>query len=240
MLLFVLPAFPQIEEPAELYYEMNSIHRRTISQKELKTVNTLSDINDRYPSKWMKEYISVEVSAMCDGTLKSVMGEGEKLNDAQKDLLQSADCNADVSVVVKYMPDNNLKHNDVQIFDFSYYILPENNATFSGGNEKMEQYLKEQITDKISGSIPVKDINWSAVRFSINADGSINNINQIGSSNYESVDKIIMDAICGMPQWIPAKDANGVIIQQDFEFVLGNTAKICGLNHYFAHDYFLE
>ena len=240
MLQLTLSAFSQNKNRAELYYELHGIYGRSMSQGELKAASTLLDINEKYPASWVKEYISVEISATCNGVEKIAIGENENLNAEQIGILKMADYDTEVVVVVKYLPDNMLTHNTVKTMDFALLILPEVEAEFPGGCEQMMKYLKENVANEIPESTAIEDIKWTAVRFIINAEGKIINLRAIGTSEFEDIDKILMDAISEMPQWKPAKDSNNVKVEQEFEFVLGNTSTMCNLNFYFMNEYFVE
>ena len=76
-------------------------------------------------------------------------------------------------------------------------------ASFPGGDKALEQFLKKNVLypdaakkNKISGDVQVK--------FTIQADGSTNNI-QIISSLGSGCDEEAVRAIQSMPAWLPAK-----------------------------------
>jgi len=240
LLQMVATAFSQEEAPAEIYFEVHDIYREAVSQADLKTAATLTDVYERYPASWVKEYVSVEVIATCDGVEKRAMGIDDQLNEAQKKVLKMADYDSKIKIDISYIPDNTLTHNDVQKHEIVLPVLAESEASFPGGAEKMAAYFKESIVAKIPESTVIEEVAWTAVRFTIDRDGTIGKITASGSTQSEAIDQSIMDAICGMPKWTPAVDSKGEKVAQELEFMLGNTAKICGLNLYLIEGYFLD
>lgn len=241
LLSFACFLFGQEEkETATLFYDLHSIDLRAISQGDLRDAKTLSDIDDRYPAEWVKEYHSVEIITTCDGIEKRIKGKSDQLNAEQRKALSQADYGTMVGAVIKYMPDNSLSSNTEQTLNFSMSILPENEASFKGGKEALIQYLKIHIEDKIPSTIAPIDIKWMAVRFNVNEEGSITQLQSFDSTGYEDVDQIIQDAICNMPQWSPAVDSKSNNVVQELEFVIGNTRTMCNLNWYFMNKEFLK
>ena len=59
------------------------------------------------------------------------------------------------------------------------------------------------------------------MHFTINEQGLTETVELIDPSGNEDVDKILMEAIQGMPKWNPAANAEGKSVEQAFEFSVG-------------------
>jgi outer membrane biosynthesis protein TonB len=59
------------------------------------------------------------------------------------------------------------------------------------------------------------------VKFYVNKEGKIINPKVITTSGDKNVDQILIETISNMPNWNPAKDSNGVAVQQEFELHVG-------------------
>ena len=86
----------------------------------------------------------MEIAASNGGKLKKAIAKNDKLTPEQKDILNNVDAATDISVVVNYIPNNTLKNNDPKVFDFTFTVDPENKATYPGGQQQLNQYLKEK------------------------------------------------------------------------------------------------
>ncbi len=202
--------------------EVNKVYPPvSITKEKLKEAQSLIDINPRYESSWVREYISVEITASQNGKKKTVVGKSDVLNDEQKDLVLTADLDKEISVYVQYMPENNLKHNEAKEMDFTFTFDPEKAATFGDGQQQLQQYLKENALDKISKS-SFKQYQLAAYKFTIDEEGRVINPSIFWSSDDEKVDEILLETICNMPVWKPAEFANGLKVKQEFVLSIGD------------------
>ena len=130
----------------DLKFEINKVLPFvSIQENKLAEINTLQDLNKQYPTSWVKEYFSVEVSAFKNGTKTKASGTSDVLTQAQKELIQSADRNRDIAIQITYLPNNSLKNNTAKQYDFELSVMPVKNAYYAEGTEQMIQYLQEQL-----------------------------------------------------------------------------------------------
>lgn len=206
----------------ELKYEVNRIYPYiSITKEKMNEANTLIDLNPDYKSSWIKTYISVEILTSHNGTERKAMSKNEILTQEQKDNLNMADVDKDISVKVRYIPDNTLKHNDIKELDFTFSVNPKIEAQFPGGQEQLNQYLWENAIDKIPDGVFI-DYNLAAIKFSINEKGEISNVHVFESSKDEKIDGLLLAAIRNMPSWKPAEHYNGIQAKQEFVLTVGN------------------
>src|SRR5690606_15643161 len=97
----------------ELPFEVHRVYTPvSITKEKVKEARTLSDLDKNYRSSWVKEYVSVEIQASYKGSIRKALGKNDVLNKEQKDLINVADPGTEIAVIVQYLPENTLKHND--------------------------------------------------------------------------------------------------------------------------------
>ena len=237
-LLFIALAFPHLgfsqdSSSNEPRCEVNRIYPFiSISKEKLNEVNTLSDLHDEannlnhyYKSSWIREFISVEVLTSYKGGIRKAVSKNETLSQEQKDNMKMADVGTGISVKIQYLPENTLSHNDMKEINFSFTVDPESEATFYGGQQQLEEYLKDNAIDKIpDGHFEGYDL--AVVKFTISEEGEIMDAHIFGNeyrkSKDEKIDELLLEAICNMPNWKPAEYANGVKVKQEFALTVGS------------------
>lgn len=225
-----------VEKPS---YEVQKVYPYiSVTKEELQNANTLSDLknnNNRlhleYCSSWVKEYLSIEILTIQDGKLKKLSSNSDEIKHTavltkdQKNLMLSADTGKEISVVIKYLPQNNLVQNEPREIAFSLIVDPENDASFPGGKQKLENYLQSNAIDKIQQGA-FEGLDLSAIKFTINKEGGIVNASVFGSeydtSPNEELDKLLLETIAKMPCWQPARYSDGTPAEQEFVWTVGN------------------
>jgi len=223
VLLLLIPDFTTAQEAAsDFAYNVYRVYPTIARDKEeIKAAESLLDLNQHYKSSWVKEYVSVEVLTKYRGKIRKAIGSGEKLTSEQKEHMNAADIGSEISIRVRYMPDNTLSHNDVQELDFTISVNPERDAKYEGGEEALQKYLKENAIDKISADVFV-GYKLAAVRFFVDEEGRIVDPHLFWTSEDENVDALLLETICNMPNWVPASYENGLKIKQEFAWTVGN------------------
>lgn len=213
----------------ELPYEVNRVYPYLfITKEKLKEAHTLIDLNKRYPSSWIRTYLSVEILTSHNGKIQKARGKNAMLTEEQKKLMEMADAGTDIFVKVQYMPENTLKHNEPKEIKFKFLVEPENAATYFGGQQRLKQYLKEKAIDKIpNGSF--KGFDLTTVKFTVNEEGKIIDAHVFWPSKNEKIDALLLEAIRYMPDWKPAIYADGTKVKQEFALTVGNH-KNCIIN----------
>ncbi len=206
----------------DLNFEINKVLPFiSIQENKLDKINTLTDLDKRYPTSWVREYISVEISAYKNGIQTKASGISDVLNQEQKELIRLADRSSDIAVSVMYLPENSLKNNTVKQYDFKVTIMPDKNAIYSEGAEQLIQYLqKNSIVNIEAGSFTGYDL--TAIKFTITEQGHITDIQVAMPSKDTKIDEMLVAAISKMPSWKPAAFSNGLKVKQDFVLTIGN------------------
>lgn len=193
----------------------------SIQESNLGKINTLTDLNKRYPASWVKSYISVEISAYKNGVKTTASGKSDVLNQAQKELIQLADCNSDIDVSIVYLPENALKNNTAKQHDFKVTIVPDNNAIYSEGEAQLLQYIQQNCISNIAAE-NFTGYDLTAIKFAITEQGNITDIQVALPSKDTKIDEMLIAAISKMPNWKPATFSNGVKVKQNFVLTIGN------------------
>ncbi len=221
VLLFIGHAFNSFAQN-DLKFEINKVLPFvSIQENKLAGINTLQDLDKRYPASWVKEYFSVEISAFKNGTKTKASGNSEVLTQEQKELIQSADRNRDIAVNITYLPNNSLKNNTAKQYDFEVAVMPVKNASYAEGAEQLTQYLRNNCIVNIeAGSFTGYDL--TAIKFTITEQGYIRDIKVAMPSKEAKIDEMLVAAISKMPAWKPAEFSNGFKVKQDFVLTIGN------------------
>jgi hypothetical protein len=221
VLLFIGCAFNSFAQN-DLKFEINKVLPFiSIQEDKLDKINTLTDLDKRYPTSWVREYISVEISAYKNGIQTKASGISDVLNQEQKELIRLADRSNDIAVIVTYIPNNSLKNNPEKQYDFKVTVMPDKNAIYSEGTEQLIQYLqKNNIVNIEAGSFTGYDL--TAIKFTITEQGNISDIQVAMPSKDTKIDEMLVAAISKMPSWKPAEFSNGLKVKQDFILTIGN------------------
>lgn len=219
----------------ELSYDVHRNHPSIrMTTDKLQQAETLKDLNKNFRRSWIKEYKRVEIQTYHQGKIRKVRSKDHNLNEQQKQDMLNADPGSTIAVNIEYLPDNNLKHNDIKEINFSFTVDPQTGAQFPGGQEDLKQYLKENAMDKIEEA-DFKMYQMSAVSFTIDEDGLVSNPHLSWSSEDENTDAVLLEAICNMPNWKPATYNNGLNVKQEFVFTVGDM-RSCVVNMYNIKD----
>ena len=222
--IFALPCFVVAQEDltTELEYEVGKIFPPlSMSKEKLLAAETLMDLNRVYESSWIREFIAVEISAMNNGKLIKVVHKNDTMSEEQKAIMRQADEGTEISVKVRYIPENTLKHNDPKEYNFSFLVNPDKEATYVGGEKELKKYLKKSVIDKIPDGL-LEGYAFAAVKFTVSEEGEILNPHLSWPTKDENVDKLLLETVRKMPCWKPAEYASGLKVKQDFAFMVGN------------------
>ena len=213
LLLLIVTGYSQ-----NLSYEVHGNYVHSVKKEILSKANSISDIIPYYPAWWIEGYISVEISATSDGKTVMAPGTNETLSIEQINLLNAADLGTDIVIAIEYKYRNPVTDNiDIGRSNYSASVVPEIEAEYPGGKQLMTQYLKDNAIDKISETTS-KQLQQAIVRFIVNEEGGIANVQMSKSSGDPETDKLLIEVINKMPKWRPAEDSKGIKVKQEFEF----------------------
>lgn len=216
-----------IDQPKELGYEVRGLYTRSVKQDQLKGAQLLSDIISDYPINWITNYVSVEIMGTCNGEFLVAKGSDIVFTAEQKHILNNVDMATDVVINVNYtykVPVTNVLENNTMHVLMT--VVPNTQAQNIGGYAQLISYLKENSLRQFSKIDPEK-FRQVVIRFTVNEEGKVCNAKITRGSGDTKTEKILLDAIYGMPAWKPAENAEGIKIKQEFEFVIGSNVGGC-------------
>lgn len=196
-----------------------------IQQNELDTAKTLSAIHPRYKASWIKEYISVEISAPMNGKRILIKSKNDTITKEQNRLLREADTNSEIEITVHYIPENTLSTNEPKEINFTFRVDPDQEATFRGGQQALLSYLEKEVIRHIPPS-SFTGYDLTAVKFTINKTGEVVNAHLFGleyrQERDEHIDSMLLQTIQDMPCWKPAIYNDNTKVDQEFVLTVGN------------------
>lgn len=201
-------------------YSVRGLYRTPIIIEQALTANTLNDLIAGYPSKWISEYVSVELITIENDQKTSHISNNEILSNSQKIALSKLSLNDEIQIVVKYNSINTItKETDESEFKSHLTIIPNTQASNKIGFQKMSTYFSEQIGNRITRDELGKEL--TVIIFLVDSDGMVKNTKVGTSSGSEAIDQLLMETLIQMPKWNPAKDAQGNPVPQRFKLVTG-------------------
>jgi TonB family protein len=206
----------------DLNFEVHGNYKRVVKKETLNDAKYLYDFITGYPVNWIANYISVEISATSNGKAMKAMSTNDALSTVQKNILATADLGTEIVTNVKYKYKNSATDDmEDREAHISMTVIPETEAEYVGGNEKMKKYLQENVINKISETTAPK-LQQGVVIFTVNEKGEIANAKISQSSGDIKTDKLMVKAITKMPRWKPAENSKHIKVKQDFEFSVDN------------------
>jgi len=221
---FALPEISFAQEKSERLLDYGiSVNYPPLSipRKVLEDGESVSDLNEHYKTSWIKSFMGMTVSTLHEGIEKLAKSKDDKITKQQKDNMLTSDKGSAVTISVKYMPDNTLKHNDIQEYKYSFSIDPDMEAEFPGGKDLMNQYLVENLIPKIPNDVFGK-YQLAAVKFTIDGTGHVVDPYLHWTSENEEVDILLLEIVCKMPTWKPAEYNDGTKVKQEFVLTVGD------------------
>lgn len=208
-----------------LSYEVRGRYTRPVTMGKLNEAKLISDFIPGYPINWITDYVSVEILATSNGKTMKAMSANDVLSTEQKKFLTTADLGTGIIIDVKYKSKNIVTSNiENNIMNVSMVVVPEVEAEYIGGQQKLKKYLNENIINKFSEANR-KQLQQTIAKviFTVNEDGEIVNVKIISTTGDSKTDKLLVEAINKMPKWSPAENSKGIKVKQEFEFIIRNS-----------------
>lgn len=216
------PTSSYVNSSQDLRFDVNPAYRCSVKKETLDKALLLRDISEGYPTSWVIDYVSTEISTTRHGKLTKASGSNETLSKEQKSILTTAELGGDIFINVKYKYENPANsHIELREMNYSVTLTPEIEAAYIGGYKELENYFRKNAINQISDA-DSKKLEQTVVRFTINEEGKTINPQIKKSSGNSKIDKLLLDAILNMPKWIPAQNGKGVKAKQEFIFGLGS------------------
>ena len=207
---------------SDLVYKVGSRYIHTISQADLHSAQSITDILPKQEFDAKGFYRNVQISVYENGKKVTALGEDALINDAQRELLHTTGYASNLQVSALYEYEQTAGRN--RSYDAVMYyisIIPEEGAEFAEGYDALINYLKEN-SQELTTNLYKDKLRSGQFSFTVTKEGTIDQVEMKSSSGYEAIDQTFMDLIKQMPgRWNPAVDANGKKIDQQLTFFFG-------------------
>lgn len=202
-------------------FNVTPVYRKAITQSEAKNAVAITDINPDFPSSWISEYVSVELTANCNGKATKANGSSIMFSTEQIALLRKTDIGSNISFNISYYADTDeIKNRELKRIAFDYGVAPESIASYEGGNDKLDRYLVNKGLNEISATLDTQQKSYQ-VNFTVDKNGTVINAYMNDSTGLLDVDEALIKAVRDMGKWQPALNSNGGSIAQDFVLNIG-------------------
>ena len=215
------------ETELDLNYSVGS-RWSTRTKQELEQIERISQLLSDGPALLRDSYRNVWVAVLHNDRdvrdIKiSAVGQSEKFNDAQLELLRSCDYSTNLRITAR----NRRSDATHGVFDENdsiviyMTVVPEKQAAFVGGFEALVDYLKAGSEDHVT-VIEQNQLQPGKVFFTVTREGKIDHVKLVATSGYDSVDKALVEIVSDMPEmWAPAENGKGEKVDQEFVFSFG-------------------
>ena len=189
----------------------------TITKSELQKATSFDDFIGQEHSDRIVKYKSVSVILLDDDQQTDIRENGNtgEFNSKQLELLRSFDHSTNILIRADYD----------EKFDFSedlfaeswtphFTIVPETQTSYSEGVEALLSEIQEQ-SKVLWSKINTDNLKPGRISFTISKDGTLINISVDNSCGYGHIDEKLKSFILNSNgKWIPAKDSNGLNVDQ--------------------------
>lgn len=94
------------------------------------------------------------------------------------------------------------------------FVVPDIAAEYPGGTQKMFKYLMDSFTNKITLSQDqVSEFRSPIVGWTIDETGKVTDVKIVKSTNFSSMDNLLIEVVNKMPLWKPAENAHKKVKQ---------------------------
>ena len=220
-------------EPPTFSYNLSPPGKNTITKERLHNAKTISDlIPDFSNQENLKNNIisvrdvkiRIEEENVHQNKRESEKRNGNSLSKEQISLLKSTDYSTNFFLEGFYTPNNLIKDlNKDRYFNYHMTVVPEQQATYKGGNMAFINFLTTKCQPTIA-KVLKGNLKYGNISFTITKAGTISNIHINSTCGYPSVDERMMDLMNKLPDvWNVATNGKGEKVNQTLVFSYGQT-----------------
>lgn len=182
-----------------------------------------------YPSEnysYLFNFISVEVSSICDGNVMTAQSTGDLLTAEQKNIINLAELGTDISIKIKFTYKNEANSSSgsaakINEGVYSVTVIPDTEAEYPGGFKQFAAYYTENVFNKIQERKATEKIQQVVLKFTVDEEGQIVDARIASTSTDPKIDELLLDATNKMPKWMPAQNSKGIKVKQEFSIPFG-------------------
>ena len=210
-----------------LTFNVRGVYKEGTTQSDLANALTISDLISEFSTK-VKTFKTIIQVADAQQTNKRIAnGTDENLTAEQIALIKSANLEDEVTIVVNFNATNVINGKvEERELHIRLTVIPEIEAEYATGNDELVNYLEEYSNSILTQEM--KDaFQFAYVEFVVNETGGIEDVRMNVSTEYENIDKQLMDFVERMPEWKPAQNGQGEFVKQRFEFSISTNLNGC-------------
>ncbi len=211
----------QLAPSESIFLDVSPVFSKTVTDADLVSATSLSDLYQGYPSSWIHHYVSTSIT-IDDGTEPiTAVGDGESLSEVQRAVLSASPVGSVISLTVvhKDVLEEGKAPQEIQLMTT---VVPKESATYDGGKDGLVAYLRNKALQSITQH-PSNEFEQARISFMVDKDGQVITTELEESSGNAYIDKMLLHAIQSMGSWSPAKDKDARAISQKFVIRIGNT-----------------
>lgn len=214
---------PKIYTFPDFIYDIGSLFEPYTIAK-IKNATTIKDFINEEDFNEIVTLKFVEIILINNQTKVKEIGYSTKLTKPQLKLLQSLEYSANVKINVAYTKIN--KETGIledALVSPHLTIVPENQATYSEGKDKLKKFLKEKSKNaRIEANVEPRNLQPAKLFFTVTKTGNIEKVSLDRTSNYPLLDKTMKELIQNLPgTWKPAENSKGEKIDQELVVSFG-------------------
>ena len=195
-----------------------------IKKRDFDKATSLADFLDDDVVASIVSLESVDIKLFKDNEVVETKATGTSLlfNETQLQLLKSFDYSTNF-VVSTYFKQRNATSGNIETTHYTPHltIIPETQATYAHGESALIEFLQDGSLEARAHVNPDK-LQPAKLFFTVTKKGTIEHIHLDQSSNYPEVDKKMIELLQHVPaSWIPAKDDEGNLVDQELVVSFG-------------------
>lgn len=206
----------------DFFYDVDSRFIKTIPKEDLQNAKSIHNIFSNDETKGIESFRDVNIVILPRDEEKFAKGDGNQLNSAQLNLLQSTEYSTDICIEAFCKRKNSdTWQTEESSFVFYITIVPEKEAEYKDGQQALIKYLKENSQEEAT-SVNKDRLEPGKVRFTITKDGKIGHVELESTSGYASIDDKMLKLLKNLPgEWEPATNSIGKNVDQELVFSFG-------------------
>jgi hypothetical protein len=144
------------------------------------------------------------------------------MNEAQLKMLKSFDYSTNIKIRADFLEKNEISGK----LEYSYTtphltVVPEKQALYIDGKDALMKFLREESKTSRADVVP-ENLQPANLLFTVTKKGTIENVRLDRTSNYEMVDKKMIELITTAPgKWQAAENAKGEKVDQELVVSFG-------------------
>ena len=221
---FRISVDPETVDASQFLFDVRSRESATVTKAALLKATNATDILP-CQTTWLEHPVQELRVTTFEGEKRfRKVGKDLYFTDEQKAMLTALEHNDIFSLKAPCNGPNPDKP-DMTEYEmyYSFTVVPEKEASYPGGEETIVDHLRTVSNDFIlKAKINGDDLKRGFVVFKVSKTGEVMNAEHMISCGYPSVDDKMVELLNGLPEkWVPAKDGNGQVVEQELVLYFG-------------------